>query len=66
LPYIDNNAGQVLVDDNPQFMDTEWLEQKAAVEKYIKPLFCHPNVEGHKELARQIINLIDNHAQTSQ
>lgn len=59
VPCIDNNAGEMLVNDVPTLTDKQWKIQQAHVEKYIKPLNAHPNVEGHKKIAQTIIELIE-------
>ena len=59
VPYIDNDSGGVLVNDIPTISNEQWRLQHPYVEKYIKPLLCHPNVEGHKKIAQTIINLIE-------
>lgn len=56
----------LFINDLPKFKTTQWEEQKIHLEKYIKPLYCHPNIEGHKKIANFIIELLtDNHAQWS-
>jgi hypothetical protein len=60
IPYIDNNSGLIFVNDMPEFKTEQWELQQVSVEKYIRPLFCHPNIEGHKKIAQDIIALIEN------
>ena len=59
LSFNDNKYGQVIVNDVPQLLDEQWEIQKLQVEKYIKPLICHPNIEGHRQIADYIIDLLD-------
>lgn len=63
VPCIDNDAGELLVNDRPSLTDEQWKIQQAHVEKYIKPLCAHPNVEGHKKIAQTIIELIESKKQ---
>ena len=59
IPYIDNDSGLIFVNDIPEFTTEQWKIQQQHVEKYIRPLFCHPNIAGHKKIAQSIIALID-------
>jgi hypothetical protein len=59
IPYIDNDSGLIFVNDIPEFTTEQWKIQQQHVEKYIRPLFCHPNIDGHKKIAQSIISLID-------
>jgi hypothetical protein len=56
IPFIDNDGGSVLVNNIPKFKNQQWELQKVHVEKYIRPLNCHPNVDGHKKIADFIID----------
>ena len=59
VPYIDNNSGEVLINDVPTITNEQWKIQQAHVEKYIKPLYAHPNIDGHEKIAHTIIELIE-------
>jgi len=58
LNIIDNQYGAVIVDDNPDLTNKDWAVQSELVNRYIHPLFCHPNVEGHKKIAEELIKLL--------
>ena len=60
IPHIDNDSGLIFVNDIPKFTTDQWQLQRTHVEKYIRPLGCHPNVEGHKKIAQHIIDLMQN------
>ena len=62
LPCVDN-SGDPLVNDVPTLSNEQWKLQQPYVEKYIRPCFCHPNVEGHKKIAQTIIELIEKNNQ---
>lgn len=60
LSSIDNNQGIVISDDMPTLTNAEWAIHKELLEKYVKPGYCHPNVEGHKKIADEIIKILEN------
>jgi hypothetical protein len=59
LPVIDNQVGFIVRDDRVGLPMKKWSKQRMALEKYIKPCFCHPNVDGHRKIADEIINLLE-------
>lgn len=60
LPIIDQEYDTIITDDNPRLTDAQWAMQKTAVEKYIRPCWTHPNLEGHKKIAQTIIKILKN------
>jgi hypothetical protein len=59
LNNIDNDGGLVITDDVPILTDIDWQKQKATLEKYIRPGYAHPNVEGHIYISKKLIGLIE-------
>lgn len=59
LPFIDNDTGAVVVNDTPKLKVEQWEIQKEFVKKYIRPLICHPNIQGHKKIAERIIEIFN-------
>lgn len=59
LPHIDNDSGLIFVNDIPTKTTAQWQEQQVCVEKFIRPLWCHPNVQGHRKIADYIIEMLE-------
>lgn len=38
----------------------DWNKHKVMLEKYVKPGYCHPNINGHKKIAEELIKCLDN------
>lgn len=55
MPAIDNESGTVVDSDRPSLTNEQWNEQSAYLERYVKPGYCHPNVQGHQHIANQLI-----------
>jgi len=60
LPVTDKITREVVYNDSPSLTDVEWSIQKPFVEKYIHPCYVHPNVEGHKKIAKTLSELLKN------
>ena len=43
---------------NEKFTIEQWQEQKLLFDKYFSPNWCHPNIEGHKKIAQELIKRI--------
>ena len=56
---IDNDGGVVISDDIPELTEIDWQKQKSALEKYVKPGYAHPNVEGHRHISTKLIALLE-------
>jgi len=59
LPVPDQEHGGIVIEDRAWLTNAQWREQKQAIEKYIKPCYYHPNVNGHKEISQGLIKLIE-------
>jgi hypothetical protein len=59
MSYIDNEYGAVIADDNPNLTDQQWQEQRMLIEKYIKPNYAHPNIQGHAKIAQDLTILLN-------
>lgn len=59
LNNIDNYNGVVISDNIPELTDIDWQKQKSALEKYVKPGYAHPNVEGHRHISTKLIALLE-------
>ena len=55
LHTIDNDIGMLVVDDNPRLLTVDWERQKELLEKYVRPGKMHPNIEGHRKIAQDLI-----------
>jgi hypothetical protein len=55
LPLIDTTTRELVMYDRPSITTEEWAIQNEYIEKYIKPCWVHPNIEGHKKIAEEII-----------
>jgi len=51
---------QLILDDCSEITELEWAQQKPAVDQYIRPNYCHPNIDGHEKIANGIINILNN------
>lgn len=58
LPLVNEKTKQVILHDEPLLTTQEWETQKPYIEKYIRPCYAHPNIEGHKEISEKLINLL--------
>jgi hypothetical protein len=59
LPLIDNEIGFIVRDDRKGITIEQWHEQKTALDQFIFPCFCHPNLEGHKKIAKELIQCLN-------
>ena len=53
----DNNYAEMLF-HNEKFTIEQWQEQKLLFDKYFSPNWCHPNIEGHKKIAQELIKML--------
>lgn len=60
LPVLDPNNFSLITDDNPNLKTEQWEQQQPFVEKYIRPCYAHPNIDGHKKIAQNIIQILEN------
>jgi len=54
----DNNYAEMLY-HNEKFTIEQWQEQKLLVDKYFSPNWAHPNIDGHKTIAEELIKRIN-------
>ena len=59
LNIIDNKYGSVIADDMPELTNEQWKEQSKLVGMYIRPCFAHPNVNGHKKIANELVTILN-------
>lgn len=59
MPIIDNDSGTVVDNDNPKLTTVEWDLQKKFLEMYVRPGYCHPNIQGHQHIANKLIEIYD-------
>lgn len=60
LPVVDPENGSPITDDHPGLTTQQWQQQQPWIEKYIKPCYAHPNIEGHSRIAKNIIEILEN------
>lgn len=60
LPVINQATRDVIMNDSPELPTEAWAQQQPFFEKYISPNYCHPNVNGHKKIAQELIKLLTN------
>jgi hypothetical protein len=60
LHNINDRGGVVVSDDIPDISIEDWDKHKVMLEKYVKPGYCHPNIDGHKKIAEELIKCLDN------
>lgn len=58
LHSIDNKNGVVISDDIPEIKTDDWNIHKEMLELYVKPGYCHPNVQGHKKISEKLIDFL--------
>jgi hypothetical protein len=59
LPVLDSEFGGIVLEDRSWLTNIEWQNQQKAIDQYIKPNYCHPNLLGHKKIAQEIIKLLE-------
>lgn len=59
MPLIDNQSGTVVDSDRPVITNSQWNEQSYYLDQYVKPGYCHPNVQGHQHIAKQLIKIYE-------
>jgi hypothetical protein len=60
FPVTDVEFGGMVLEDRAWMTNEQWDSQQQAINKYIKPCFCHPNIAGHKKIASEIIKIMSN------
>ena len=60
MPLNGNYEGIVISDDTHFLSNEQWQMQKEYLEKYVKPGYCHPNIQGHRVIADNIIDILKN------
>jgi hypothetical protein len=58
LPVIDNDIGGLVIEDRAWLTNVQWNQQQQAIEQYIKPCVCHPNLSGHRHIANELIKIL--------
>ena len=58
LPVIDIKTLGLVTDDCPEITSDQWNVQKVYVDQYIRPCYCHPNAQGHKKIAEELIKCL--------
>ena len=59
FPVTDIEFGGIVLEDRSWLTEAQWRDQQQAIDEYIKPCFCHPNLLGHKKIAQEIIKLLE-------
>lgn len=59
LPMVDKVTQDVIMEDGPTVSESEWQTQQEYIKRYIKPCYCHPNLEGHKKIAQELAKCIE-------
>jgi hypothetical protein len=57
LPVVGNES--VITQDQPGVTVEQWRQQEPCVAKYITPCTAHPNLDGHQEIAKQLIKVLN-------
>ena len=59
LPVIDITTHGLIMDDCPEITSDQWIQQEVYVKNYIRPCYSHPNVQGHKKIAEELIKCLN-------
>ncbi len=60
FPLDGNHDGIVVSDDSSFLTIDQWKSQQKYLEKYVRPGYCHPNIQGHRVIADNIIDILKN------
>lgn len=55
MPVNGDSQGFVVSNDSPFLTDYQWQTQKECLDKYVRPGYCHPNLSGHRLIADQLV-----------
>lgn len=58
FPITDVEFGGLVLEDRSWLTDQQWQTQLEALKKYVYPCYCHPNLEGHNKIARELIQIL--------
>ena len=59
LPVLDHEYGGIVTEDRASLTNTQWEIQKQAIEQYVRPCVCHPNIVGHEKMSQGLIDILD-------
>ena len=59
LPHSSDQMYHALTVDSPCLTTQQWREQEKYIEEFIRPGHSHPNVNGHQQIAKRLIELFD-------
>jgi hypothetical protein len=59
MPLIDNESGMVIDNDCSRLTTEQWENHKRHLEQYVRPGYCHPNIQGHQHIADELIKIYD-------